>query len=273
MSAAKNFFNNFTKTIKIGLIGCLFFYSSADIKSNKEIYFFRDKEYLISSVSKSINYIEKDINSLESIVSYLSFFDNYNFNDNDFYKALRINNAANKIKEYTNNNKNNNDKNIIVVDKTFQKALFFKNNNGKYEFMKEYDCGTAAVYGKKQRAGDGKTPEGVFEIYSIEQAHNKLWEGKKAYGAYFLRILGSIGIHGNGTDTVKVQNWRYDPSYKKPDPLGLYKENFSVGPSHGCIRLDNDVIRNLVENNEIQLNDKVIIYENKHLTEILKRNY
>lgn len=225
------------------------------------------KEYFLESVSNNIEGLFEKDEFIKPIIDYISFLDNGIYNDNLLYKRIRLIGANRQISKYSPKS------DVLVIDKTFQKALFFSYNDTSYNFIDEFDCGTAAVYGKKQRAGDGKTPEDIFEIKSIESAHDKIWEGKKVYGAYFIRIQGSIGIHGNGTDKIKNSEWMNDSKYKEPDPIGIYKNNFGYGPSHGCVRLPNDVIRELVEENKINKKTKVIIYENKELTDILNSSY
>lgn len=88
--------------------------------------------------------------------------------------------------------------------------------------------------GNKQKQGDMKTPEGVFRVADIQDAH--LWkhdfkDGKGAiegaYGPYFIRLdvpgHKGIGIHGTHL----------------PESLGTRS-------SEGCIRLANEDIERLV---------------------------
>jgi len=243
-------------------------YTSLEIKSDSsDCSVPLSKNYVVTSLANNLENILKEKMSIAPLVTYIAYLDEGFYSDNEFYKRIRLNEAKNQLSLY------NPKSNAIVIDKTFQKALFFKKTDNGHDFLGEYDCGTAKIYGNKIMPGDGKTPEGMFTIYSVEPAHNKLWEGAKAYGAYFLRIHGSIGVHGNGTDTVKNQLWMKDPAYMKPDPLGVYKNNFGYGPSHGCVRLDNDLIRKKVEDGSIKKGDKVIIYENVDMTRILKDSY
>ncbi|MCD4689980.1 L,D-transpeptidase [bacterium] len=77
----------------------------------------------------------------------------------------------------------------------------------------------------KSAVGDCRTPEGAFLIVSIEDASEWEHEGRRSYGAHFLRLncpsWEGIGIHG--TD--------------EPDSVGTKS-------SRGCIRmLDADLER------------------------------
>lgn len=250
------------------IFGSLLFYNTLELKSDSG--FERTpitKDYITKNLSDNLENMLNNDADLKPVIDYIGFLDDGEYSDNEFYKNIRLRTAKEKIAEYSPNS------DVIVIDKTFQKALFFEKNGQEYDFTGEYDCGTAKIYGKKIRPGDGKSPEGIFTIYSIEPAHNKLWDGEKAYGAYFLRILGSIGVHGNGTDTVKTPDWRTDKAYMAPDPLGVYDENFAFGPSHGCFRLPNEVVREKVEDGTIKEGDKVISYENKEMTDILRAIY
>ncbi len=260
-----NGIKNFSRPL---IVSSLLFYNTLDLKSDSG--FERTpvtKDHITKNLSDNLeNMLNNDVD-LKPVVDYIGFLYDGEYSDNEFYKSIRMNEAKRQISLY------NPKSDVIVIDKTFQKALFFKKEGQEYTLTGEYDCGTAKVYGKKVRPGDGKTPEGIFNIYSIEPAHNKLWDGEKAYGAYFLRILGSIGVHGNGTDTVKTPNWRTDKTYMDPDPLGVYDENFAFGPSHGCVRLDNKIVREKVESGEIKEGTQVVIYENKEMTKILRDVY
>lgn len=248
--------------------GATLLYGSLDLKSDSD--FVRtplSKENVTKNLSDNLENILNENIPIEPLVDYINSLDSGKYFDNEFYKSIRLKNAEENIKIHQPKS------DVLVIDKTFQKALLFKTKGDNYNFVNEYDCGTAKVYGRKIRPGDGKTPEGIFDISSIEPAHDKLWDGEKAYGAYFIRIQGSIGVHGNGTDKVKNPDWRTDKAYMAPDPLGVYKENFGYGPSHGCIRLDNDVVRTLVEDGTINKNTKVIIYENSRMTNIFRSVY
>jgi lipoprotein-anchoring transpeptidase ErfK/SrfK len=73
----------------------------------------------------------------------------------------------------------------------------------------------------KREVGDCRTPEGGFEIVSIEDASKWKREGERAYGPLFLRLAcppwEGIGIHGTS----------------EPDSIGSRS-------SRGCIRMRNE---------------------------------
>lgn len=122
-------------------------------------------------------------------------------------------------------------------------------------------------YGNKNIIGDNKTPEGVFNIQSIEDA--KDWEYdfendtlgslKGAYGPWFIRLYvpGSKGIGIHGT---------------------LNNKSLGTRDSHGCIRMNNDSLS--VLKSKISINTTVVIvpssYDllvNKDTTEIIEGMY
>ncbi len=76
----------------------------------------------------------------------------------------------------------------------------------------------------KRAEGDCRTPEGEFEIVSIEDSSDWEHEGERVYGPLFLRLScppwEGIGIHG--TD--------------RPDLVG-------TASTRGCIRMRNDDLR------------------------------
>ncbi len=81
--------------------------------------------------------------------------------------------------------------------------------------------------GDKREVGDCRTPEGEFEIESIEDSSDWKHEGARVYGPFFLRLSclpwEGIGIHGTN-----------DPSL--------------VGrrTTRGCVRLQNDDLASVV---------------------------
>lgn len=92
-------------------------------------------------------------------------------------------------------------------------------------------CSVGKNMGDKTRVGDCKTPEGTFEIGSIEDAsvwHHNCRDGRTrpgVYGPYFMRLRvpgnNSIGIHGT-----------------------LFNETMGTRASLGCIRLqDEEMLR------------------------------
>lgn len=80
--------------------------------------------------------------------------------------------------------------------------------------------------GDKLAVGDCRTPEGDFEVVSIEDASDWEHEGERVYGPFFVRLLcppwEGIGIHGTS----------------EPDSLG-------TKATRGCIRMRNEDVSHL----------------------------
>lgn len=94
---------------------------------------------------------------------------------------------------------------------------------------------TGVNTGNKQKVGDMRTPEGVFQVADIQQAadwKHDFKDGKGeisgAYGDYFIRLAvpghKGIGIHGTHL----------------PESIG-------TRASEGCIRMKNDDLKRLVK--------------------------
>ncbi len=135
---------------------------------------------------------------------------------------------------------------IIIINKDdFSLKLY----SYKGELLKNYDITIGKNFGNKMEEGDKKTPEGVFNILSIENSSN--WEFdfeddntgpiKGAYGPWFLRLNipehKGIGIHG-------THNNNNNNTIGKKD-------------SKGCIRMRNNDLLELKE--EVTLNTTVVI--------------
>ena len=79
----------------------------------------------------------------------------------------------------------------------------------------------------KQAVGDCRTPEGVFEVESVEDSSDWERDGRRAYGPWFIRLRcppwEGIGIHG--TD--------------EPGTVG-------TRATLGCVRMRNDDLLQLV---------------------------
>lgn len=90
----------------------------------------------------------------------------------------------------------------------------------------------------KRAPGDCRTPEGEFEIVSIEESTDWERDGRRVYGPYFLRIAcppwEGIGIHG--TD--------------EPELLG-------TRATLGCIRMRNEDLIRVVS--RVGVGTKVVI--------------
>lgn len=122
---------------------------------------------------------------------------------------------------------------FIVVDKSRMKVILFS----KYgETVKEYGMACAKNFGTKHKRRDSRTPEGFFEVKGIYDSTEWLFtdddgntsDKKGQFGPRFIRLnipgTSQIGIHGT------CAPW-------------------SIGhrSSHGCIRLTNENILELVE--------------------------
>mgnify|MGYP004663857209 FL=1 len=128
---------------------------------------------------------------------------------------------------------NNQFDHFIIVDKGKMKVELYDKFG---RLKKAYRCACGRNYGNKRKKGDCRTPEGFFRAGSV--SHSAHWHytdenGKRSekpgqYGPRFVRIItpnySSMGIHG--TDAP-----------------------WSVGGrrSHGCVRILNENILELVE--------------------------
>ncbi len=114
------------------------------------------------------------------------------------------------------------DKTISVVD--------FKSNK-----LQSFPIACGRNYGNKRKAGDMKTPEGVYKVQTIQNASK--WthdfkdgkgEIKGAYGSHFIRLAApphtGIGIHGTHDDS-----------------------SIGTRATEGCIRLHNTDLIKLVK--------------------------
>lgn len=120
--------------------------------------------------------------------------------------------------------------NHIVISKQ-KMRLYVVNERQNIIFQCPIACGM--YVGKKQRAGDHKTPEGKFKINMIHDSSSWKFDFKDgkgpragAYGPYFFRLnvpgFKDIGIHGT-----------------------VFPESIGTRSSRGCIRLRNEDIERL----------------------------
>lgn len=121
--------------------------------------------------------------------------------------------------------------NIIVISKE-DMQLNLISYKGDTLFSAPIAAGKA--YGNKQKRGDMRTPEGVFQIVDIQNStewkhdfHDGKGEIEGAYGPHFIRLKvpghSGIGIHGTHL----------------PESIGSRA-------TEGCIRMNNDDLRKLV---------------------------
>ncbi len=140
---------------------------------------------------------------------------------------------------------------VLVVNKETQRAQLYKMD---FVQVDTTSVSTGRNPGDKQRLGDNKTPRGTFEVVSVEDSANWLYNGKHAYGPHFARLsagswdssgnydsagLSDIGVHG--TD--------------EPEKLGK-------PASHGCVRMASEIIDEYVINGYIKKGSKVAIVDN-----------
>lgn len=149
------------------------------------------------------------------------------------YKGGIMNTIAECVPEYAEKLIASKYSRFIVVDKASMRVLLY-DRYGHIE--REYDMACAKNYGTKHKKADSRTPEGFFSVEGIYNSTDWLYtddEGvtskkKGQFGPRFIRIkiptTSQIGIHGT------CSPW-------------------SIGhrTSHGCIRLTNEHILELVE--------------------------
>lgn len=115
---------------------------------------------------------------------------------------------------------------FVKVDKQkLTLSIIAKNGN----IVKEFPVAVGTGIGNKQKKGDMKTPEGIFKVQEIVDAHDWKYDFtddslglvKGAYGPWFIRLdvpgQRGIGIHGTF-------------------------DNSTIGKriSHGCVRMRNE---------------------------------
>ncbi len=122
---------------------------------------------------------------------------------------------------------------FIIVDKASMRVILYDRFGN---VKKAYDMACAKNYGTKHKKADSRTPEGFFSVEGIYNSTDWLYtdddgvtsKKKGQFGPRFIRLkiptTSQIGIHGT------CSPW-------------------SIGhrASHGCIRLTNDNIMELVE--------------------------
>lgn len=153
--------------------------------------------------------------------------------DADAYEDGVIMSAAYNAPKYAEKLLNSKYDKFIVVDKARLMVILYDRYG---HVLKEYDCACAKNYGTKHKKADSRTPEGFFSVEGIYNSTDWLFtddEGntskkKGQFGPRFIRLripgTSQIGIHGT------CAPW-------------------SMGHrvSHGCIRILNENILELVE--------------------------
>lgn len=114
----------------------------------------------------------------------------------------------------------------IVVDKT-DFTLFVYDLSGNLLASFPVSIGKNPDLGDKKEAGDDRTPEGSFTVSGIDDSSYWVFEGRPAYGPWFISLdtppFSGIGIHG--TD----------------EP-----QNIGTAASEGCIRMRNEDLERLI---------------------------
>ncbi|MDE7402973.1 MAG: L,D-transpeptidase [Muribaculaceae bacterium] len=153
--------------------------------------------------------------------------------DADRYQGGILPVIANNAPEYARKLVANKYSRFLVVDKASMRVLLY-DRYGQLE--KAYDMACAKNYGNKHKKADSRTPEGFFSVEGIYNSTDWLFtddDGKTSkkkgqFGPRFIRLriptTSQIGIHGT------CAPW-------------------SIGhrTSHGCIRITNENILELVE--------------------------
>lgn len=178
---------------------------------------------------------EKDIPDFEGsneVVEYIN-----SLPDADMYRGGAIMSAAHHAPEYAEKLLKSKYSKFIVVDKASMRVILYD----KYgQILKAYDMACAKNYGTKHKKADSRTPEGFFSVEGIYDSTDWLFtddngrtsKKKGQFGPRFIRLripnTSQIGIHGT------CSPW-------------------SMGhrASHGCIRILNENILELVDLVEI----------------------
>lgn len=175
--------------------------------------------------------IEKKEVTFASSADALKFMQDSGHWDN--YQSGILPRMAEENLEYCQKLLNNEFDYFIVVDKAVMKVILYS----KYgNVVKEYGMACAKNYGTKHKKGDSRTIEGFFTAEGIYDSTNWLFTNDAGYtspargqfGPRFIRlkspVTSQIGIHGTAS----------------PGSIGRRV-------SHGCIRIKNENILELVK--------------------------
>ena len=147
----------------------------------------------------------------------------------DKYSTGVITTIVNQHLPYARKLINNKYKHFIIVDKGSMQVLLYD----KYGHLKlNYKMACGRNYGHKRKKADCRTPEGIFECGGWFDSTNWLYTNDWGYtspargqfGPRFIRVCPQIGIHGTSA-------------------------RYSIGNrcSHGCIRIQNENVLELVK--------------------------
>lgn len=183
----------------------------------------------------------------DEIIEYINSRD-----DADKYAGGIIYVAAENAPEYAARLLNSKYDKFIVVDKASMNVILYDKYGHQ---LKKYGMACARNYGTKHRKADSRTPEGFFSVEGKYNSTDWLFTddngvthpGKGAFGPRFIRLkvpnTTQIGIHGTSS------------------PRSIGKR-----ASHGCIRLLNQNILELVDLVEVGM--PVIVLPGKRDREV-----
>lgn len=137
-----------------------------------------------------------------------------------------------RLKEWIEAFSVNNEGDFLVINKKTKELIVYDD----YKVSDTYLVTIGKKPGNKIFSGDNRTPEGIFLVKSIENSSNWVYDYKNdtldpivgAYGPWFIRLnvpgFNGIGIHGFYHD-----------------------QDLGERASHGCIRLNNEELEQVVE--------------------------
>lgn len=175
--------------------------------------------------------VKKNIDSLATATEALEFM--MNSDDWEKYKEGIIPSVLEQNVDYGRRLINNRFEHFIIVDKQSMHVILYDKYGRE---VKSYLMACSRRYGTKHQRRDNRTPEGFFTAGSTYDSTDWLYtddDGKTSpakgqFGPRFIRVKNpvssQIGIHGTAA--------RYSPGRRA---------------SHGCIRLLNEHILDLVE--------------------------
>lgn len=141
--------------------------------------------------------------------------------------CVTIDAIGNLVNAFSVDNKGN----FLVIDKKTKRLIIYDDHIK----TKSYSITIGKEPGNKKAPGDNRTPEGIFLVKSVDNSINWQYNYKNdttaptigAYGPWFIRLcvpgFNGIGIHGFYHD-----------------------EALGKRASHGCIRLNNEHLKDLV---------------------------
>ena len=192
-----------------------------------------DMEAVIPDTAKTIDEKKKvkeyDKNSFASAEDAIAFMENSGHWDK--YSQGILPQMTGESLKYAQKLINSPYERFIVVDKERMLVVLY-DKYGRVE--KEYKMACAKNYGTKQGEWDSRTPEGFFSAQGVYDSTDWLFKDKNGkvsqkrgqYGPRFIRLKNGKGVGIHGTCS--------------PGALGRRV-------SHGCIRIHNDNILELVE--------------------------